>query len=205
METSLTDLNIRLNLLSHSNALFCGPASVPIHSLLDSRSLNGREEAAYLLSNVDRIFLNIPQDASHHESTLETDYVSAHLNQWIDLIFGYKQAGQAAVDALNVFMYCMIQNFGQIPSQLLTEPHPQRQTRVQTAFEIELQDRVLNIFQNLTRIRAFFVEITPANDKLCDPITFISIPKNQVRSFMQQGIPDTLITVSINGVVGNNG
>ncbi|CAF1355844.1 unnamed protein product [Rotaria magnacalcarata] len=137
--------------------------------------------------------------------TLETDYVSAHLNQWIDLIFGYKQAGQAAVDALNVFMYCMIQNFGQIPSQLLTEPHPQRQTRVQTAFEIELQDRVLNIFQNLTRIRAFFVEITPANDKLCDPITFISIPKNQVRSFMQQGIPDTLITVSINGVVGNNG
>ncbi|CAF1441627.1 unnamed protein product [Rotaria magnacalcarata] len=99
----------------------------------------------------------------------------------------------------------MIQNFGQIPSQLLTEPHPQRQTRVQTAFEIELQDRVLNIFQNLTRIRAFFVEITPANDKLCDPITFISIPKNQVRSFMQQGIPDTLITVSINGVVGNNG
>ncbi|CAF5195862.1 unnamed protein product, partial [Rotaria magnacalcarata] len=30
------------------------------------------------------------------------------------------------------------------------------------------------------------------------------MPKNQVRSFMQQGIPDTLITVSIDGVVGNN-
>ena len=28
----------------------------------------------------------------------------------------------------------MIQNFGQIPSQLLTEPHPQRQTREQAAF-----------------------------------------------------------------------
>ncbi|CAF4337835.1 unnamed protein product, partial [Rotaria magnacalcarata] len=162
-----------------------------------------------------------------HRLALESDYVSAHLHQWIDLIFGYKQTGQAAVDALNVFMYCsyekavdvdaiedpvtreaiegMIQNFGQIPSQLLMEPHPHRQTREQAAFEIESQGRALNIFQNLTHIRAFFVEITPANDKLCDPITFISIPKNQVRSFMQQGIPDTLITVSINGVVGNNG
>ncbi|CAF1355772.1 unnamed protein product [Rotaria magnacalcarata] len=60
METSLTDLNIRLNLLSHSNALFCGPASVPIHSLLDSRSLNGREEAAYLLSNFMTCFISHP-------------------------------------------------------------------------------------------------------------------------------------------------
>jgi len=99
----------------------------------------------------------------------------------------------------------MIQNFGQIPSQLLIEPHPQRQTREQAAFEIESQGRALNIFQNLTHIRAFFVEITPADENLCDPITFISIPKNQIRSFMQQGIPDTLVTVSINGVVGNNG
>ncbi|CAF4138084.1 unnamed protein product, partial [Rotaria sp. Silwood2] len=162
-----------------------------------------------------------------HRLALESDYVSSHLHEWIDLIFGYKQTGQAAIDALNVFMYCsyekavdvdaiddpitreaiegMIQNFGQIPSQLLIEPHPQRQTHEQAAFEIESQGRALNIFQNLTHIRAFFVEITPADDKLCDPITFISIPKNQVRSFMQQGIPDTLITVSVSGVVGNNG
>ena len=162
-----------------------------------------------------------------HRLALESDYVSAHLHEWIDLIFGYKQTGQAAVDALNVFMYCayekavdvdaiddpitreaiegMIQNFGQIPSQLLTEPHPQRQTREQAAFEIESQGRALNIFENLTHIRAFFVEITPSDDKLCDPITFVSIPKNQVRSFIQQVIHDTLLTISINGVVGNNG
>ena len=154
-----------------------------------------------------------------HRLALESDYVSAHLHEWIDLIFGYKQTGQAAIDALNVFMYCsyekavdvdaiddpitreaiegMIQNFGQIPSQLLTEPHPQRQTKFEGCS--------LNIFDNLSHIRAFYVEITPENDRLHDPITFISIPKNQARSFMQQGIPDTLITIGINGVVGNNG
>ena len=38
-----------------------------------------------------------------HRAALECDYVSAHLHEWIDLIFGYKQRGPPAVDAVNVF------------------------------------------------------------------------------------------------------
>jgi len=38
-----------------------------------------------------------------HRLALECDYVSQHLHQWIDLIFGCKQNGPAAVDAVNVF------------------------------------------------------------------------------------------------------
>lgn len=81
-----------------------------------------------------------------HRMALESDFVSAHLNEWIDLIFGYKQQGQAAVDASNVFHHLFyegavnideiddplkrnaiigfINNFGQIPKQLFKKPHP---------------------------------------------------------------------------------
>ncbi|XP_055712344.1 protein FAN-like [Phlebotomus papatasi] len=79
---------------------------------------------------------------------LESEYVSQNLHHWIDLIFGYKQQGQEAVDARNLFYFLcyegavdldevtdmahrhalevQISEFGQIPNQLFTRPHVPR-------------------------------------------------------------------------------
>jgi hypothetical protein len=65
-ETTLTGLNILLILLAHSNILFCVQASIRIHSLLNFRSLNGREEAAYLLSSVNKIFSSHTEQSEHY-------------------------------------------------------------------------------------------------------------------------------------------
>ncbi|XP_061931232.1 protein FAN-like isoform X1 [Apis cerana] len=81
-------------------------------------------------------------------NALENDYVSQNLHHWIDLIFGYKQRGIEAEKANNVFFHLcyegavdldtirdindrhgleiQIMEFGQIPKQIFTLPHPKR-------------------------------------------------------------------------------
>jgi len=83
-----------------------------------------------------------------HRRALESEHVSAHLHEWVDLIFGYKQRQPHAEGAANVFFYLTYEGeldlekiaheaereamrtqvacFGQTPPQLFTAPHPPR-------------------------------------------------------------------------------
>ncbi|CAG5895757.1 protein FAN [Menidia menidia] len=108
-----------------------------------------------------------------HKTALESQYVSEHLHEWIDLVFGFKQKGSEAVAAHNVFhpltyeggidcdsiedtdqriaMLTQILEFGQTPKQLFTSPHPQR---------------ITPRFQNITRspsINSPISELSPAS------------------------------------------
>uniref|UniRef100_H3B2H2 Neurobeachin-like protein 2 n=1 Tax=Latimeria chalumnae TaxID=7897 RepID=H3B2H2_LATCH len=159
-----------------------------------------------------------------HRRALESEYVSAHLHEWIDLIFGYKQRGPAAVEALNVFYYCsyegavdldaianekerkalegMINNFGQTPCQLLKEPHPPRLTAEEVEKrQAKMDNCPLNVFQHLSELKSFFVE------GISDSVAIMKavVPKNQARSFISQGSPDTLVTVSLSCLIGTHG
>lgn len=84
-------------------------------------------------------FIKILRDA------LESEHVSKNLHHWIDLIFGYKQRGEEAKKANNIFFHLcyegaidldnindfakrhayevQISEFGQIPKQLFKKPH----------------------------------------------------------------------------------
>ncbi|KAI5791858.1 hypothetical protein EDC01DRAFT_616117 [Geopyxis carbonaria] len=84
-----------------------------------------------------------------HREALESPYVSQHLHEWIDLVFGFKQRGEAAIEATNVFHHLsyhgaidldritdpverlatigIIHNFGQTPHQVFSRGHAQKE------------------------------------------------------------------------------
>jgi hypothetical protein len=87
------------------------------------------------------------------------------LSQWLDLLFGIKQRGQAAKDNFNVYYYltyedysnCLtdsnddvyrksceaqIVHFGQIPPQIFEKEHPHRIPRSSGPLELHVVDKV---------------------------------------------------------------
>ncbi|XP_061172369.1 lysosomal-trafficking regulator-like isoform X2 [Saccostrea echinata] len=117
-------------------------------------------------NNDARLFVMILRQA------LESDYVTKNLHNWIDLVFGYKQQGEEAVKAINVFhpstyfgmdidsvtdplrrhaLKTMVKTYGQTPKQLFKWPHPQRNSQQDTP----------NIISQLFSTTSYLAEPSP--------------------------------------------
>ena len=82
----------------------------------------------------------------------------------------------------------------------MKEPHPKRMTLVEhTEAKLALgngQGKV-DLFLFPTRWKPFYVDMAAGEgggDK--DPVVFVQVPRNQLKSFIQFGTPDALVTVS---------
>ena len=107
----------------------------------------------WVFGNNKNIDIRSPYEAAYefvyiNRKALESEFVSQHLNEWIDLIWGDKQNGNKAANAKNVFRHEMYPDVwetdfgkqhkneeeihtiltfvGQIPHQLFDKPHPPR-------------------------------------------------------------------------------
>ncbi|KAJ6229752.1 beige/beach-related [Anaeramoeba flamelloides] len=161
---------------------------------------------------VDNVILPPWSNNSPHEfirimrEALECDYVSEHLNEWIDLIFGYKQKGVEAEKAGNVFNYLtyednidldkisdeeekkiielQIDSFGQCPSQLLKHPHPKRLSLAQI---------------EKTQINWKLIEKKPLVMKLINkPLIFLNVTEKDFVLRRVLGDTNTILTIHEN-------
>lgn len=100
------------------------------------------------------------------KSALESEYVSENLHLWIDLIFGYKQRGEEAIKANNLFhpvsyedgsglvdkteeeikiIQVQAAEFGQCPTQLFHYPHPKKYSNESIQYPINFEGDKLKI------------------------------------------------------------
>ncbi|KAK9450527.1 uncharacterized protein V1518DRAFT_414086 [Limtongia smithiae] len=119
-----------------------------------------------------------------NREALESAYVSQHLHEWIDLVFGFKQRGDAAVEATNVFHHLsyhgaidldkiedpleriatigIIHNFGQTPPQIFPRSHPPREVLKPIKFEVDKdKDSLLQMLSRATELKRFDFALSP--------------------------------------------
>lgn len=180
-----------------------------------------RQNSSKSIGNVDlppwakgdpKIFIAKQREA------LESPHVSKNLHKWIDLVFGCKQKGDAAVEAVNIFHHLsyqgardldaiadpverlatigIIHNFGQTPYQIFQRAHPSRENVTHK------MKRLDSAAETLTRIpgvlldseeRVASLTFIPKSDKLlCSGAFRLNIPPAYDK-YMEWGFSDNSI------------
>ncbi len=128
-----------------------------------------------------------------HRLALESEKVSCNLHKWIDLVFGHKQSGEAALKSNNIFYYltyegavnvgsitdrvqreaveAQVAHFGQTPSQLFVDPHPSR---------LPLEDCVPPCFSVPSRLQVFCPRRQPGGRGELGPVLSVCCNSRRV-------------------------
>ncbi|KAK7551537.1 hypothetical protein IWX49DRAFT_286142 [Phyllosticta citricarpa] len=149
-----------------------------------------------------------------HREALESPFVTQNLHKWIDLVFGYKQQGDAAIEATNVFHYLsyhgaknldliddpverlatigIIHNFGQTPHQVFQKAHPSRGDSSRSKRLDSAADCLIRLPMTLLDSRERVASLThhPKQDRiLCSAALRINVPPSYDR-YMEWGFTD---------------
>lgn len=111
---------------------------------------------------------------SLHRAALESDRVSLNLHHWIDLTFGYKLSGEAAIAAKNVTLSTSAPTLPRSMGrrQLFTRPHPMRKCvskRVQDSWKssTDFECQILE-YTNESMSRTIFCSVLDPENVSCD-------------------------------------
>lgn len=111
---------------------------------------------------------------SLHRAALESDRVSLNLHHWIDLTFGYKLSGEAAIAAKNVTLSTSAPTLPRSMGrrQLFTRPHPMRKCvskRVQDSWKssTDFKCQILE-YTNESMSRTIFCSVLDPENVSCD-------------------------------------